>query len=332
MMRTLSACGVAAACVVLAACGGGGDSSGDSTLSPDARKQAAEETVAQNPDCAESKLGPYYWEIGDGNGAIVSGQVGSSAPSSSTPLSLASASKWLYAAYAVEKLGDSLDATDVAFLNFTSGFRDLPLVCPDSTPTVGECSAQLVALDPDAVGKFYYDGGHMERHAALDRMGLGSMDTAELGATIGQGLGIQLAYGSPTLAAGGVTTPAEYAVFLRKILNGDLRIASMLADDSVCASVEACPTEALNSPQSTLVWHYGLGHWIEDDIDTVAQGNVAYSSAGALGFYPWVNADRTLYGILARETMGAGQQGFESALCGAAVRRAYVTGQVQSGG
>ena len=53
-------------------------------------------------------------------------------------------------------------------------------------------------------------------------------------------------------------------------------------------------------------------------------GDGAFSSAGAFGFYPWIDATRSWYGVLARQT--AAGSGNESAQCGRLIRKAWVTG------
>ena len=67
-------------------------------------------------------------------------------------------------------------------------------------------------------------------------------------------------------------------------------------------------------------WHYSLGHWVEDD---PAVGDGAFSSAGAFGFYPWVDAGRQFYGVLARSAADGGQPSME---CGRLIRRAWLDG------
>ena len=69
-------------------------------------------------------------------------------------------------------------------------------------------------------------------------------------------------------------------------------------------------------------WHYSLGHWIEDD----PAGDGAYSSPGAFGFYPWIDTSKTLYGVVARIVLAGA---YDSALCGAQIRKAWVTGVAQ---
>lgn len=85
----------------------------------------------------------------------------------------------------------------------------------------------------------------------------------------------------------------------------------------------ACPSAALSTPiPGSERWHYSLGHWLESD-PSVGAG--AFSSAGAFGFYPWIDADRTYYGVLACAVLRA-QAGYESAQCGRLIRQAWLTG------
>ena len=108
------------------------------------------------------------------------------------------------------------------------------------------------------------------------------------------------------------------------MLNGQLQIASLLGSNATCTNPATCPT-ALNTPiRNDASWHYSIGHWVEDD---PVSGDGAFSSAGAFGFYPWINADKNLYGVLARLDAAGG--GNSSALCGAAIRKAWVTGVAQ---
>lgn len=85
-----------------------------------------------------------------------------------------------------------------------------------------------------------------------------------------------------------------------------------------CASAVYTPVPA------KLSWDYSLGHWVESD--PVADDG-AYSSAGAFGFYPWIDKTKTYYGVLARQ--GKPGSGDGSATCGGLIRKAWMTGRVQ---
>lgn len=176
-------------------------------------------------------------------------------------------------------------------------------------------------------GKFYYDGGHMEKHASL--LGLGPLNNAGLAAELQSQLGpdVGIRYTQPQLAGGVVSSADDYARFLRKLLAGALQMRSLLGTHAVCTNPSTCGTDqALVTPLPlTQSWHYSLGHWVEDDPST---GDGAFSSAGAFGFYPWIDAGKTWYGVLARMDTAQGS-GVASAQCGGLIRKAWTTGVAQ---
>lgn len=310
----------------LAGCGGGGDDGG--TPPPDlAQRSAAATSTAQN-NAACNTIRPFYWEVGDGNAAQASGSVGGSTYTSTTPMSIASASKWLYGAYVAQARGAAgLSADDVKFLSFRSGYHGMsPLAC-SGISTVQACqqlgqNGDYTAADD---GKFYYNGGHMQKHAV--DMGLGGLDNAGLASEMQSKLGlVGLAFSQPQPAGGVVTTPNVYANFLRKVLRNELRINALLGTDSVCTATSC---GGLYTPvPSSEVWNYSIGHWYETD---PLLGDRAYSSAGAFGFYPWIDRDKRWYGVVARQDMGAlgDRAGFESANCGRLIRQAWLSGTAQ---
>jgi hypothetical protein len=122
------------------------------------------------------------------------------------------------------------------------------------------------------------------------------------------------------------TSATQYGRYLQRLTAGRLQMAQLLQADAVCTNPATC-AGAVYSPVGGLYsWHYAWGHWIEDDPATGGDG--AFSSAGAFGFYPWLDAGRTWWGIVARRTedeLGAGQDqrpARESAACGARIRAA----------
>jgi len=318
-----------ASALMLASCGGGGSSTSSEAPPPgpptDAqRAAAAAATASSNVMCSLATLGTYYWEIGDASGVKASGSP-FGGPTASTSMWVFSASKWLYAANVVQKRG-VLDV-DVPFLNFTSGYSEFgnAPICT-GVPTVEGCLVGRDGQDPTTIGRFDYDSGHMQHHAA-NYMGLGPADddalAADLNATVGNfGFG----YTVPQLAAGVVATARGYAGFLQKILRGELAIASALGTHKVCTNPDMPGCNAAYSPESVAneYWNYSLGHWVEDD-PTV--GDHAFSSAGGGGFYPWIDASKTYYGILARERETESQAGYHSAQCGRLIRQAWMTGE-----
>jgi hypothetical protein len=162
----------------------------------------------------------------------------------------------------------------------------------------------------------------MEKHASLN--GLGTQSDAGLADALRSQLGSDLTplvYSQPQLAGGVITNADTYAKFLRKLLSGELLMSAALGTHAVCTNPATC-SQALNTPvPETESYHYSIGHWVEDD---PANGDGAFSSAGAFGFYPWIDASRSYYGVLSRTSVAGAWN--ESAACGAAIRRAWMSG------
>ena len=315
--------------VLLVACGGGGIDPAPPPATSDAQRSAAATATAQSTTNPCAAVTPFYWEIGDRNARIASGSVNSASSAtsytSSTPMSIASASKWLYAAYVVQKQNATLSDNDIKFLNFRSGYTSFSQCLPGQS--VDGCVAYLNnGVHSDTTdGLFSYGGGHMEKHASL--IGLRPLVNAGLASEIRSQLGsdVGIAYSQPQLAGGVVSTADAYALFLRKLLGGQLQLGALLGSHSVCTNPSTC-AQAVSTPvPATESWHYSLGHWVEDD---PVVGDGAFSSAGAFGFYPWIDASKRWYGVLARQSVANGE-GYDSAQCGRLIRKAWVTGVVQ---
>ncbi len=335
--------------LVLAGCGGGGDDDGAAAAADapaneavsatdlferqtiqavaDPRAEAAQATANSSANvCAAIR--PFYWEVGNRDGRAAGGAVLSTrlrtvyGPATAVPL--ASASKWLYGAYVVEKKAGALNAQDVDMLSMRSGYTSFG-ECPAGS-TVQSCldSGRNGDYTPGHDHSFFYNGGHMQKHAALN--GLGSASTAALAAAVRGQIGkeIPINYARAQPAGGAVATPDAYAKFLRKLLKGELRLGTMLGSHAACTSPSMCaPGEATFSPVEALGnVHYSLGHWVEDD----ASGDGAFSSGGTFGFYPWIDAGRTSYGIVSRYQVDGGPA---SRACGRLIRKAWASGRAQ---
>ncbi|MGQ0699949.1 MAG: hypothetical protein ACT4PZ_17110 [Panacagrimonas sp.] len=282
---------------------------------------AATRTAQAGAHC--KALGDFYWEIGDGRGPIASGSIGGEY-SANQSIGVASASKWVWGAYLLEKIGKDKELTEkqVAQLEMRSGFtRFNPIACL-LTRTVEACytSRSNAEVESSSVGRFSYGGGHSQR-MAVD-LGLGRMNAAELTQEVKHFIGtdLDLAYGRAAPAGGLEATPAGYGKFLRKIVNGELRMKNFLGFKPVCTLPRVCKG-SLSSPAKE-AWHYSLNHWVEDDPET---GDGAFSSPGLEGFYPWISADKTTYGVLARKKLRLTSY-WDSVLCGRDMRRAYFSG------
>lgn len=283
-----------------------------------AQRAGAASSAAQN-DAYCAAIAPFYWEIGDGSCRLASGSIGGIYDARSQ-MNVASASKWLYGAY-VAQTKATITADDQKFLHLSSGYDDFTNCA--GLPTVGECAVagSNGVYTASADGMFFYGGGHMEQHAANTGLGLATAD--DLGRAVSSALGIDVSYFSPMVAGGAQTTPYQYAKFLQRVVNGRLKIAPLLGSEPVCTLPGTCAT-ALSSP-IPVDMHYSFGHWVEDQ----PGGDGSFSSAGAFGFYPWISADLSLYGIVARDVETGGSQGYASYLCGHAIRQAWVSGAAQ---
>ena len=285
------------------------------------RATAAKSTAEDNEKCRAVQ--PFYWSIGDAHGVLAEGRVGARAPQATTQMPIASASKLVYAAFVAQQRQGRLSDDDVRLLTLTSGYTHFR-ACRRGQ-TVGECDAMGRNGEHDAAtdGLFAYGGGHMQRHAVLD--GLGALDDAGLARAVNETLGTSLRYLQPQLAGGIATSAADYGELLRRIVGGELQMKSLLGTHAVCTNPANC-TSAAASPFAADV-HYSIGHWVEDD----AQGDGAFSSAGAFGFYPWISRDETTWGVLARfaPSFGGAKAGVASLLCGRQVRAAWMSGQAR---
>jgi hypothetical protein len=279
---------------------------------------ACSSLYAQGPRARDAcaAIGPYYWEVGDARGPLASGSVNSTATEhydANTPMTIDSASKWLYAAYVVQTR--AIDAADRKYLQLRGGYISFAFCTARQTVLSCANAGNNDLYTPSADGSFYYDGGDMQHHGALGPMA--PYNAGAVGAAVASALGIEVAYRSPHLAAGAVMTPAAYAGFLRKLMLDQLALGPMLGTSPICTNPKTCPS-ALSAPiPSSESWHYSIGHWIEDD---PVQGDGSFSSPGATGFYPWVSADRRLYGIVAQDNHAAG---WSSVQCGRQIRRAW---------
>lgn len=303
-------------------------------------RAAAEDvaSVANGSACAPAR--PFYYEIGLADGTVAaSGSVGVG-PNGGTigrdaVMPVASASKWVFGAYVFERIGGPPAAPEHALIQMALTMRTghttfSPRACRLSA-TVAECheAGDNAVVDQAKVGVFHYGGGSGQYLAAApEGLGLGEMTAAELTEEVRGvlGLGPSVRYGSPQVGGGLWASPGDYADFLRGLIDGRLIAGEHLGFGATATHCEGC-----FSPFGELAMHYSGHHWIEDhdggvlrDGERTARGDGAYSSAGGFGFYPWVAADRSHYGLVAMlGRFGSGQIGFR---CGGALRAAFVGG------
>ena len=318
--------------------------------------QAVDDTLAGNAAC--QAISPFYVELGDAGGMLHGGSIGTGY-TRDTEMEIASASKWIYGAYYVQKHGDISDADEIKFLNFTSGFASMDAAClgrsvkgcNQYTKNTAPGTTDHPGNDDSLVDRFDYNSGHLEAHA--ERYGgLGADTAATLPGDILAELGtdLQLSYDNPILAGGVRTSAGQYASFLQKILRGTLEMRDLLGSHTACTLSAEYSTlfhESCNAAYSpwwpatsgklgdtsdeTLVQnvHYSIAHWVEAD--------GAFSSPGLFGFYPFIDSTKTWYGIIARrqvfkvfdEAHPDTSAYAQSVRCGQAVRAAWLTGKAQ---
>jgi len=281
--------------------------------SPPPSPSASRADVAARTDPKCTAIAPFYWEIGDVSGKRESGSVGAEYDANSK-MTIASASKWIFGAYVVERAKGDLAAVDTNAMTMRSGYVGNNLCVVRSN--VKRCfEADKNDVRDDAqVGRFHYAGAHFQKYAV--DLGLGALDESGLAAEMKAKLGAELPieYATPLLAGGAETTPTGYALFLRKILAGKLAIHDALGKNATCTLPGTCPT-ALSSPAPE-AWQYSYGHWVEID--------GTFSSPGLFGFYPWIDAKKSTYGIVARKSR-ADKAYWASVECGRAIRNAYLS-------
>lgn len=292
----------------------------------DSARIAAATATAQSSTNACAPIRPFYWEIGNSTAKSASGSIKSSTSTATItatmPMSIASASKWIYGSYVVQQRNAVLSANDLALLSMRGGYTNFNGCLQNQTVDACVAYGTNGLLTQANVGKFDYGGGHMEKHASL--MGLGAMNNKTLAVAIQSAIGtdVPVAYSQPLLAGGVVTRADVYARFLRKVMAGQLKMGAMLGSNAVCTNKATCPNgEAVFAPiPPNESWHYSVAHWVEDD---PMVGDGAFSSPGASGFYPWIDKSRSFYGILARSVSGGA---FDSVNCGRLIRKAWMTG------
>lgn len=144
--------------------------------------------------------------------------------------------------------------------------------------------------------------------------------TAEVQSRIGTDVPFICA--QPQLAGSLAMTPDACAKLLRKMLSGGLRIGALLGTGPVCTNPLTCGTDqavfSRSRRRSAATTRSPTG-WKT----TPGVGDAAFSSPGAFGFYPWIDASKTCYGVLARVAQNGA---FPSVQCGRLIRKAWMTG------
>lgn len=298
---------------------------------------AAATAAANSAVCDDAR--PFYWEIGGASGApIVSGQVGGTTYARTTVVDLASSSKWIFAAYVLQRYNGPptglLGQQTVDALNMKRGHTNMiDLLCL-ITPTVWDCGT-ILGNDKQNLahlGHFFYNSGHGQMAAVSPfHLNLSPKDNATLLAEINGylGLGSSFAYIAPAVSSGMQANAADYATFLQKIMDGTYVVSGHL-NHSPVATYPCDPGITGCSPFGSVDFHFSLHHWIEDNTGgtfpmhgtTLGAGDGAHSSPGAYGFYPWITGDKQFYGVLS--TKGLVGKYEYTIPCGRAIRAAFL--------
>jgi hypothetical protein len=346
----------------LTACGGGqtdnsvssqvqaeSDPADLSKLTNNQRLSAVQSTIANNSFCSAANVGDFYWEIGTANGVQASGQRGT-AWNSNSQMNIASASKWVAGAFAVQKLNPSfanpMTTAQINGLRMHAGYisqSDQTTECINPGYSIQACgnSGNNSVLTSAAVGKFRYGSGHAQQ--LLMSMGYGSYiagvtNLATFGPEVRSTLGMSPAtdndfnYVVPIVSGGMRATPQEYGKFLRKMVTNTapLKLKALLGSHAVCTNKNGnCASASLYSPVPE-DWQYSLHHWVELD--------GSFSSPGRNGFYPWVDSNKQYYGMLARQASDSTNPApataadyvfWKSVECGRKIRQAWLSGAPQ---
>ena len=124
---------------------------------------------------------------------------------------------------------------------------------------------------------------------------------------------------NPTLAGNASSSMRDYGRFLdmiahKGVCNGKRVISEASIREMQRDQTGALPLVQASSDRRGRQSHYGLGQWLDEQ---AGDGRtIQVSSPGALGFRPWLNFDRNLYGVFmmnrqdARDT-GAAERSFD---------------------
>lgn len=251
------------------------------------------------------------------------------------PYAIASASKWLTGATVVALIEQGVMTLDdrpqdylpywtddpadprsqitlEQLLSFTSGFHRSPVqrgCIGNETYDVQSCVLEWYAIGVDAPPgtTYFYGPVHMQVAAAMAEIATGQPWSQVVTLTIASPLGLSNTgfIGDNPLASGGARSSAlDYAEFLRAQLVGDLIGSSF----DTLAAERLSGIEIVSRPGSiddgSVDWYYGLGVWRECNQpmwNASCDASVRVSSAGAFGWYPWLDLDNGYYAVLAME-------------------------------
>ena len=273
--------------------------------------------------------------VGTQEGIVFSYSKGRS--TADTVYELASSSKWLSAAAIMQLVEQDVlslddhpqdhipwwtdDPNDARsqvtlqhLLSFTSGFtgRVFTVNCAgDPNVTLEECAKVMYAEQFEfAPGEaYYYSNTHLHIAAVMAEYATDQPFATIFEEQLAQPLDLQdtaLLHPSvqnPRPAGGGEGTAKEYAIFLEALLNSEYLTDSF---DAMTNDYVGSETDIVYSPLTNqgYEWHYGFGQWREclsGSWQAQCDEEIIVSSAGAYGFYPYLNMNGGYYVIIAHQ-------------------------------
>jgi len=300
-------------------------------------QEAAAKKTSSGPVC--DKIGSFYWEIGTADKILASGNVSQRFNMAGTPsgadvrLPAGEASSWIMSAYLIEKIlkkQTTLTDEQIAALDMHSSYRAPMSQSCKATAKVQSCFRNVGGMDRNSLNKgFHFGPGHMQK-LAMD-LGMADMTAEDIRYDMLDAFTGTRNYngylGTTRLIDGMQITAAGYARFLRDTLAGKNKMAGLLGQHAVCAyKGRDCPDTGYTPAPNDKAWRFGLGHWTETD---TTRGNGAFSAFSTEGYYVWIAADKSHYGVLAPVIKNT-KIGDSVIDCGRALRTAYLTGITQT--
>jgi CubicO group peptidase (beta-lactamase class C family) len=275
----------------------------------------------------------FYLLIGNESGVAYTFQKGSIA--GSTSVQIASASKWPMSVVIQRLLEEGIldehtrpqdiipwwtsDPSDSRsritvyhLLTFQSGFND-DVGCLNNQQTISleDCVKAIydMGTQTEPGSAFYYGGNHMQvlGYMAENKTGI---DWKTLFSTyLTEPLGMVARYGgstNPRMAGGIFSSANDYAKMVRALYLKTHLLPETIENmerDRTNVTIAYSP-----APGYGWEWHYAFGHWVECNSSTftpVCSTDEYHmrSSAGAFGFYPFIDRTHNYYGVLS--TMGS---------------------------
>jgi len=256
------------------------------------------------------------------NQVIYSGAFGEY--SENTVIPIASGSKWLSAATIVTLVDDGTIALDDPIsqylpnftgekgsitirqlLSHTSGLPSKVPCMADRAITLAECVNQISRVELLAYPgtEFRYGGASFQIAARVAEVATGKSWNTLFEEKIKIPLNmVNTSYGTtlnPRIDAGAISTIGDYGNFLQMMLNDGVFNGSQILSKASIREMERNHTDGVTiafSPQTAIHTEgYGLGLWREI-VDNNGQP-IQVSSPGGLGFSPWIDRQRNLFGV-----------------------------------